>query len=382
MAETSEVVIIGGGLVGLSIAYHLAERGVRRVVVLEREAMWARGSSARSAGGVRLEFSHPSSIQFSQYGLAMFQNFEDLFGISASFNPCGYLFITRDPQRWDAMKELASMQRTLGVPVETLAPDELHARYSYIHMPDVVGATFCGQDGVADPGAVAYGWMRRAQALGVEIRLNARVTEIAQSGGRVIGVVTQDGAVIHAPVVINAAGPQARFVGALAGLDLPVFPYRRSVYVTDAFSGLPSEIPMTLEFENTSYIRREGRSILMGMSDPLEPSSDNVDTDQASLEKLVGTVLSWVPALEQASIMRGWAGLYEVSPDDTAIIGEAESLSGFFYAVGFSGHGFMHSPAAGRVVAELVTGAAPFVDLAPFALERFRYQTTHETFVI
>lgn len=367
---------------GLSIAYHLVERGVRDIVLLEREPMWAWGSSARSAGGVRLEFSHPSSVRFSQYGLEMFHSFEDLFGISASFNPCGYLFVTRDSQRWNIMVELAAMQRTLGVPVETLTPDDVRVRYRYIHMPDIVGATFCGLDGVADPGAVAYGWMRRAQTLGVEIRLNAQVTQITQSGGRVTGVVTQDGTVIHAPVVVNAAGPQARSVGALAGVALPVDPYRRSVYVTDTFSGLPPEIPMTLEFENTSYIRREGRSILMGMSDPLEPSSENVETDQESLEKLVGTVLSWVPALEKASIMRGWAGLYEVSPDGTAIIGEADSLPGFFYAVGFSGHGFMHSPAAGRVVAELITGEAPFVDLTPYARERFQHQTTHETFVI
>ncbi|MHB1610915.1 MAG: NAD(P)/FAD-dependent oxidoreductase [Sulfobacillus sp.] len=381
-SETREVIIIGGGLVGLSIAYHLVERGVRDIVLLEREPMWAWGSSARSAGGVRLEFSHPSSVRFSQYGLEMFHSFEDLFGISASFNPCGYLFVTRDPQRWNIMVELAAMQRTLGVPVETLTPDDVRVRYRYIHMPDIVGATFCGLDGVADPGAVAYGWMRRAQTLGVEIRLNAQVTQITQSGGRATGVVTQDGTVIHAPVVVNAAGPQARSVGALAGVALPVDPYRRSVYVTDTFSGLPPEIPMTLEFENTSYIRREGRSILMGMSDPLEPSSESVETDQESLEKLVGTVLSWVPALEKASIMRGWAGLYEVSPDGTAIIGEAASLPGFFYAVGFSGHGFMHSPAAGRVVAELITGEAPFVDLTPYARERFQHQTTHETFVI
>ncbi len=382
MADTRDVIIIGGGLVGLSVAYHLAEKGVPRIAVLERDAMWARGSSARSAGGVRHEFFHPSSVRFSQYGFKMFRDFEAQFGISASLNPCGYVFLTRDQQRWNTMVELASMQRSLGVPVEILTPDDLRRRYGYIHMPEVVGATFCGQDGVADPGAVAYGWARRARELGVQIRLHAEVTAITQSDGQVTGVVLQDGTVVKAPVVVNAAGPQARYVGALAGIALPVEPYRRSVYVTSAMTALPTEMPMTLELEHTSYIRREGRSILMGMSDPSESSSECVETDQESLEKLVGTVLSWVPALEQASIMRGWAGLYEVSPDDTAIIGEAKSLPGFYYAVGFSGHGFMHSPAAGRVVAELITGETPFVDLTPFALERFQYPTTRETFVI
>ncbi len=382
MVDTRDVIIIGGGLVGLSVAYHLAEKGVQRIEVLERESMWARGSSSRSAGGVRLEFFHPSSVRFSQYGLKMFQEFEEQFGVSASFNPCGYLFVTRDRQRWNTMVELAAMHKTLGVPVETLTPEELYQRYRYIHLPDAVGATFCGQDGVADPGNVAYGWARRAQELGATIRLNAEVTEITRLGGCVTGVVTQDGTVIHAPVVVNAAGPQARYVGKLAGIDLPVDPYRRSVYVTGTMAELPAEMPMTLELEHASYIRREGRSILMGMSDPSESSSECVETDQESLEKLVGTILSWVPAMEHASIMRGWAGLYEVSPDDTAIIGGSESLAGFYYAVGFSGHGFMHSPAAGRAVAELITGETPFVDLTPFALERFRYPTTRETFVI
>lgn len=382
VTDTQDVVIIGGGLVGLSVACHLAEKGVTRIVVLEREAMWGRGSSARSAGGVRLEFSHPSSVRFSQYGLEMYRRFEDLFGISASFNPCGYLFLTRDSQRWDRMQQLAAMQHMLGVPVELLNPADLARRYAYIEMPDVVGATFCAQDGIADPASVAYGWARRAQELGVKIRFSELVTGISKTRGHVSGVVTASGSVIQAPIVVNAAGPQARAVGALAGIDLPVDPYRRSVYVTTAFNGLPPQIPMTLEFENTSYIRREGSAILMGMSDRLEPISENTDTDQESLEKLVDTVLRWVPGLETASIMRGWAGLYEVSPDDTAIIGEAQALPGFFYAVGFSGHGFMHSPAAGRVVAELIAGEAPFVDISPFALERFRYQTPGEAFVI
>jgi sarcosine oxidase subunit beta len=312
----------------------------------------------------------------------MFQHFEDAFGISASFNPCGYLFLTRDPEHWDTMVQLTTMQQTLGVPVEILTPHELRERYSYVNMPDIVGATFCAEDGIADPGAVAYGWARRVQEMGVEIRLNSLVAQISHTGGHITGVVTSAGSVIHAPVIVNAAGPQARHVGNLAGINIPVAPYRRSVYVTTPFSDLPPQIPMTLEFENTSYIRREGQSILMGMSDSEEPSSENVETDQGSLEKLVDTVLSWVPSLEKASIMRGWAGLYEVSPDNTAIIGESQELAGFFYATGFSGHGFMHSPAAGRVIAELITQEAPFVDITPFALDRFRHHTMHEAFII
>ncbi|PSR26931.1 MAG: FAD-binding oxidoreductase, partial [Sulfobacillus benefaciens] len=233
MQESQDVVIIGAGLVGLSVAYHLAAKGITHVVVLDRESIWASGSSGRSAGGVRLEFSHPSSIKFSQYGLHVIRNFEELFGMSASFNPCGYLFLTRDASRWEKMRKLASLQQSLNVPVEILSREEIRQRFSYVDMPDLIGGTFCGEDGVADPGTVAYGFARRAQELGVEIRLGTEVTGIAVEQGRVTGVRTTGGS-ISSPCVVNAAGPLARSIGAMAGIDIPVFPYRRSIYVTDA----------------------------------------------------------------------------------------------------------------------------------------------------
>lgn len=333
-------------------------------------------------GGVRLEFSHPSSIKFSQYGLEVIRNFEESFGISASFNPCGYLFLTRNPERWDMMQHLAVMQQSMNVPVETLSPDEIRRRFSYIEMPNLVGGTFCGQDGVANPASVAYGFARRAQELGVEIRLGTEVTGISVERGQVTGITTRDGS-IRTSQVVTAAGPLAKRIGQMAGVDIPVKPYRRSIYVTNVFDGIPDEMPMTLEFETTSYIRREGPSVLLGMSDPSEPSSENTETDGASLEKILGTVHEWVPALERASSMRGWAGLYEVSPDDSAIIGGVSELQGFYCANGFSGHGFMHSPATGRVIAELITQETPFVDITPFSLERFRnHREMPEQFVI
>lgn len=371
IVEHHAVVIIGAGLVGLSVAYHLASRGVRDVVVLERDNRWGNGSSGRSAGGVRLEFSNPSSVRFSQYGLEVISHFEEDFGISASFNPCGYLFLTRDSSRWKTIQELALMQQGLGVPVEILPPEVVRQRFSYVDMPDLAGGTFCAQDGIADPGSVAYGFARRSMELGVHIRLSQEVIGIQVNRDRVIGVSTREGTIATSHVV-NAAGPFARRVGQMAGIEIPVKPYRRSIYITDAYDGLPPVMPMTLEFDTTSYIRREGTSILMGMSDPDEPSSENVEVDNTSLEKLVSTVLSWVPSLSGASIMRGWAGLYEVSPDDSAILGTVDALSGFYCANGFSGHGFMHSPAAGRVIAELIMQETPFVDISSFKLERFK----------
>lgn len=380
--ENADVVVIGAGLVGLSVAYHLAAKGCRHVVVLEREAVWASGSSGRSAGGVRLEFSHPSSVQFSHYGLNLISHFEEHFGVSASFHPCGYLFLTSNQERWDIIQQLSLMQRRLGVPVELLSPEEVRQRFRYVHRPALVGGTFCALDGVADPASVAYGFFRRAQELGVAMRFGEPVTGIQVEENGVVGVTTSKSHIATRKVV-NAAGPYARDVGSMAGLDIPVMPFRRSIYVTDSFEGLPKEMPMTLDLDTTSYVRREGRAILLGMSDPEEPSSTNLETDRDSLEKLVGKVLEWVPALAGASIRRGWAGLYEVSPDDSAIIGEAKGCPGFYCANGFSGHGFMHAPAAGRVVAELIGGEEPFVDITPFRLERFKERSkTVESFVV
>ena len=382
MSAFPQVVIIGAGLVGLSTAYYLAREGFKDIVVLEREATHAQGSSGRSAGGVRLEFSNPSSVRFSQFGLDVFQRFQDEFGISAGFKPCGYLFVTSRPATIEALRGPLAMQHRLGVPSELLAADEVRRRFSYIDLPDLAGALYGPQDGVGDPAAVAYGYIRRARELGVTVRFGETVTGIETEDGRVTAVTTPHGR-IETRVIVNAAGPQARAVAHMAGVDLPVLPYRRSVYVTGAFDALPTAMPMTLDLDTTSYLRREGRSILLGMSDPDEPSSENVETDRDALEKIVSTVLPWVPALETAAIMRGWAGLYEVSPDDTAIIGPVDGLEGFYCANGFSGHGFMHAPATGRVMAELIAGEEPFVDLGPFRLSRFQDRSaTREQLVI
>ncbi|MCY0907744.1 MAG: FAD-binding oxidoreductase [Sulfobacillus thermosulfidooxidans] len=382
MTDNADVIIVGAGLIGLSIAYHLASKGISNVIVIDKEGVWGHGSSGRSAGGVRLEFSHPSAVKFSQYGLEMFRHFEDIFGISSSFNACGYLFLTRDASKWTVMQNLSLMQQALGVPVKCLSPQEVASQFSYVQMEGLVGGTFCADDGIADPGAVLYGFARRAIDLGVTIRLDEQVTGILMNHNHIAGVKTTKG-IVMGGVVVNAAGPYAAAVGQMAGVEIPVRPYRRSIYVTTPFSKLPQTIPMTLELETTSYLRREGDSILLGMSDPHEPSSYHTDVDHQTLEKLIDTILRWVPNLAEASIMRGWAGLYEVSPDDTAIIGEVPEIPGFYMANGFSGHGFMHSPATGRVIAELIMGEEPFVDLTPFALARFNAdRPTPETFVI
>ena len=384
--DTADVVIVGAGLVGLSTAYHLAERGIRHVVVLEREPSFGLGSSGHSAGGIRLQFGLASNVRFSQYGIQMLKEFDTRFGVSASFNACGYLFLTRDPRRWSMMQEAADLQRSLGVAVETLDAEEVRRRFSYVGIDDLAGATFGPHDGVADPFAVMYGFSRRARELGVRILYGREVTAITMERHRITGVDTRGGP-IASPIVVNAAGPYARVVGRMAGVEVPVVPYRRAVYVTAPTEALPRRMPMTLDFDTTSYVRREGESLLLGMSDPTEPSGFDCALDEASLIRLIEAVTGWVPELQHTSLMRGWAGLYEITPDDNPVIDGAATAGqpmpeGFYIAAGFSGHGFQHAPAAGRALAELIAGQVPFVDLSPFRWARFHDALRSEPFVI
>jgi sarcosine oxidase subunit beta len=255
--------------------------------------------------------------------------------------------------------------------VRTLAPDEVAARFPYVATAGLVGATFCPEDGYADPHAVVQGLARQARRLGVSIRTGTEVTGIRLADGRIAGVDTPAGP-LAAPVVVNAAGPYAGPVGRLAGVDVPVRPYRRQVYVTAPHLGLPGDMPMTIDYDTASYVRGDGGGLLMGASDPDEPSSARTDSDDLGVLLLGRTIMRRVPRLAEAEIVRSWAGLYEVTPDENPVLGPVPELPGFFVANGFSGHGFQHSPAVGRVLAEMILGLTPSVDVSSLDLARFR----------
>lgn len=369
--ETAEVVIVGGGVVGLSIAYHLATLGGQGIVLLEREAVLGSGSTERSAGGVRLQFGTPVNIQLSQWSLAFLKRMRDEVGADPGLRQVGYLFLTADPQRAAQLESNVRLQQALGVPVQALAPPAIAARYPYLASDGLLAANFCPEDGYADPHAVVQGLARRARELGVAIRTGVEVTAVHLREGRVDGVETRAGP-LRAPAVVNATGPFAAAVARMAGVDLPVRPFRRQIYVTAPFAGLPADMPMVIDFDTSSYVRREGAGLLMGASDPAEPSSFRTEADDSTLVLLAQTIMQRVPALADAEILRGWAGLYAVTPDENAILGPVPGLVGFYLANGFSGHGFQQAPAVGRVLAEMILGRTPTIDVSPLSLTRFR----------
>jgi sarcosine oxidase subunit beta len=373
----ASVVIVGGGIIGASIAYHLALRGCTDVLMLERAGSPASGSTARSAGGVRHQFAAEVNIRLSQYSIERLARFGEEVGGHAELRQVGYLFLITDPAAWPHYLTRVELQRSLGVPTEVLAPGDIERLVPGTRVDDVVGATYCPLDGFCDPYGVAMGYITRARALGVTVRCGAPVTALYRAGDRVTAVEIPDGR-IGCDVVVNGAGPWAGAVGSLAGLDVPVRPFRRSIYMTEEFSAWPDGMPFSFDVSSGFYVRKEGRGLLMGLTNPDEPPSERLDVDWTWLDTVIEHGVSRFPLLEDARLAKrkSWAGLYEVTPDHMPILGRHPDLPNYLDASGFSGHGVMHAPATGLLMAEeILDGRARTIDIDELRITRFADHT-------
>ena len=374
MTETADVVIIGSGIVGSSVAYHLAQAGCTNVLVIEREAHQGKGSTGKSMGGVRAQFSTPVNIQMSRYSIDFFSHFDEVVGHPADYRAHGYLFCATSESHLAYLKANRERQIALGVSnVEWVSPAEIQAIVPQLRTDDILGGTFCPTDGFVDPHSVMMGFMLNARERGVRLWLETQVTGIEVENDQIAAVMTSRGRVATR-VVVNAAGAWAAAVAEMAGADLPVEPLRRQLVPTEPFDQLPKRFPMVIDMSTGFHFRREGKGILLAWNDPVETVGFKTEFDPTFVEKILTRAASRVPVLAEAGVnpRRAWAGLYEMTPDHHAIIGPAPNVKGLNFVNGFSGHGVMHSPASGRIAAELILqGHSDLIDATQLSVERF-----------
>jgi sarcosine oxidase subunit beta len=386
MTETADVVIIGGGIVGSSVAYHLTEMGCKNVVIIEREAQQGLGSTAKSAGGVRAQFATPVNIAMSRYSIDFFSRFEELTGHTAQYRPHGYLFIATRQAHLDYLAANRKVQAAHGLTnVQAVTREEILDIIPQIESGDILGGSLCPTDGFVDPYSVMVGFAQRARERGARILLNTSVTGIDVEGGKVAAVHTSRGRVATDRVV-NAAGAWAKQIADMVDIDLPVEPLRRKLVHTQAFDQIPMHLPMVIDMTDGFHFRREGAGVLLAWHEGHDEFTYDTTFDDEFIERILTRAAERVPVFAEAEVnpRRCWAGLYEVTPDHHAIIGPVAEVGGFYLVNGFSGHGVMHSPASGRVAAEWILYGEPrSIDARALGLERFRTgQLLHETAVL
>jgi sarcosine oxidase, subunit beta len=370
LPERAGVVVVGGGVIGTSIAFHLAEAGVPDVVLIERDELGA-GSTSKAAGGVRAQFSDALNIQLGARSLRAFADFGARPGQEIDFQQVGYLFLLSRQQDVAAFERSIELQNQLGVPSRLIDPGEAKRLSPPIDTDGLLAAAFSPDDGLATPEAVVQGYAAGARRHGAHLQTACELLDVRLRGEVIQAVVTSKG-VVETPALVCAAGAWSRQVGAMVGIDLPVTPYRRQVLVTEPVPELPQHLPMTIDFASSVYFHREGPGLLMGMSLDDEPPGFNLARDDAWIPRLAEVLARRAPSLVDIGIAGGWAGLYEVTPDHNALIGETPQPARLLYATGFSGHGFLQGPAVGEVVRDLFVGRKPPVDVAPLAVDRFQ----------
>ena len=367
--SSASVVVIGGGVVGLSTAYHLAGSGIRDVVLLDKGALGC-GSTCRAAGGVRAQFSDPVNITLGARSLETFRDFPARFGQPIDLQQVGYLFLLGTPEAVSAFEASVALQNDLGVPSRMIDLDEVRRLSPLVSVDGLLAAAYSPTDGHCTPEAVVLGYASAARRAGASLLPHCAATGIDVGDGRITAVHTEGGP-IETDTVVCAAGAWSAEVGAWAGVDLPVTPLRRQILVTEPVPGLDPHTPFTIDFDTTFYFHGEGEGLLLGMSDPDEVPGFHLGRSDAWLPRLGEAIERRAPALTEVGISGGWSGLYEMTPDHNALIGRADTVANLLYATGFSGHGFLMGPAVGEVMRDLYLGEETFVDVSGLGAARF-----------
>ncbi|MGA2413328.1 MAG: FAD-binding oxidoreductase [Candidatus Sulfotelmatobacter sp.] len=384
--QTADVVIVGGGIVGSSIAYHLTANGCRNVLVIECESAQGKGSTGKSMGGVRAQFSTRVSIQMSLYSIPFYASFEERLGLPCDYRPQGYLFCATSEKHIAYLTANYAQQVEIGLKdVRLVGGDEIRGMFPQLRGDDIVGGSFCASDGFVDPYSAMNGLMTWAAGHGAVLWKNTPVSGLTRDASGIASVKTTRGS-IATRIVVNCAGAWAAGVAEWAGVDLPVEPLRRMLVPSEPFDEFPHTAPMIVDMSNGFHFRPEGRGFLLAWNDPEETPSYKTEFDPGFVEKILTRAADRVPCFAGLPVnpQRAWAGLYEMTPDHHPILGEAPGVPGFFLANGFSGHGVMHAPATGKILSDLIlTGKTNLIDASLLSLARFAEgRLIHETAVL
>ncbi|MEO8358248.1 MAG: FAD-dependent oxidoreductase [Chloroflexota bacterium] len=367
---TADIVIIGGGVMGASTAYHLAQRGMKNIVLLEKEEFFGTGATGRCAGGVRYQFSTHINVRLSMESLPMIERFKDEIGQGVDYRQCGYLLIATNEQDATTFKRNVELQNSLGVQTQLLSGEEVRARLPLMRFEDAIAGTFNQKDGLVDPNSVVAGYISAAQKLGVKAINCTEVTGIRVSGDKVEAVETTQG-VIQTRGLLNAAGPWSAPIGEMAGVKIPVIPIRRQMFTTNPLKEISDGFPFVIDFAQSLYFHREAEGLLIGMSNQNEKPGFDQNVDEEFEFVNLEAAIERMPLLERASRASHWAGLYEVTPDAHPIFG-GSNVEGYSICTGFSGHGFMHGPVSGKLMSEyILDGKFSTVDVSMLDLARF-----------
>ena len=369
LPASAEVVVIGGGVIGTSIAFHLAEAGVTGVVLLERDELGT-GSTCKAAGGVRAQFSDRINIELGARSLEAFTRFGRRPGQEIDLHQVGYLFLLSREKDVESFERDVELQNELGVGSRMIDVAEARRLSPLIDTDGLLAAAFSPDDGHCTPESVVLGYATAARRLGATLLTGVTVTGIDVRGGEARTVHTDRGS-ITAGTVVCAAGAWSQALGEMVGTALPVTPVRRQIVFTEPMPELPPVVPFTIDFATSYYFHREGRGLLLGMSDPDQEPGFHLSYSEQWLPRLGEAIEARTPALLDVGLGTGWAGLYEVTPDHNALIGRSSTTPNFLYATGFSGHGFLQAPAVGEVIRDLHLGRTPTVETGPMSAERF-----------
>jgi glycine/D-amino acid oxidase-like deaminating enzyme len=383
--HTADVVLIGGGIVGSSIACHLVAAGCHNVLVIERENSQGKGSTGKSMGGVRAQFSTPVNIQMSLYSIPFYASFEERLGYPCDYRSQGYLFCATSEEHLAYLRSNFEKQVTLGLKnVRLVAADEIRSLFPQLRSDDILGGSFCSTDGFVDPYSAMIGFMTWACDHGATLWKNAAVTGISRRNGSFEVTTTRD--TVSAPAVVNCAGPWAAAIARMVDINLPVEPLRRMLVPTEPFDQFPHTAPMIVDMSNGFHFRPESRGFLLAWNDPEETPGYKMDFEPSFIEKILTRAANRVPVFENLAVnpKRAWAGLYEMTPDHHPILGESPDVPGFFFANGFSGHGVMHAPATGKILSDLIlTKKTGLIDASLLNFQRFAEgRMIHETAVL